>query len=90
SCVEFPSRLSDRYVEIEVLDATGLAVPAFIQPHTDDGGAAGVQICGQTQEPFKVVPGFEIVVWLNSLSASLPCAGVATTGVVKATFSNRP
>jgi hypothetical protein len=90
SCIEFPTLPTDRYVEIEIVDATGLPVPAFIQPHTDDGDAPGVQICGQTEEPFPVVPGFEIIVWLNSVSASLPCAGLATTGVVKAVFSNRP
>ncbi len=88
SCVLAPAGLNERYASIEIVDASGLPVPAFVGPHDDD--PAGKPICGTTSKPIPITPGIEVEVVLNAFDPAVPCAGVATTGMVKFTFTKRP
>ena len=84
ACVEFPVGFNEKFVSISISDASGLPVPAFVQPHDDSG--RGVQICGKSEQPIRIIPGLEIVVWLNSHSLRSPCPGAPSTGTVEAVF----
>lgn len=88
-CVDFPLRsLRERFVEIEVTDATGLPVPGFLAWGEDP--SEWVPFCGKTVKPLPT-RGTVATVWLYPYSAiNLPfCAGTATTGTVTATFLRR-
>lgn len=89
SCADFPTYLSESSVAIEIADASGLPVPAYVEPHTHDG-RWGQYFCGTTTEPMPIVPGVEVTVWLNAVDPTKPpCPGSATTGTVRAIFTSR-
>ncbi len=87
SCVLVPALGNERFVSIEIVDASGLPVPAFVGPHDDD--PSGQPICGTTTEPVPITSGIEAEVVLNALDPAVPCAGIATSGTVKLTFLKR-
>jgi len=88
SCILVPAGLNERFVSVEIVDATGLEVSASVGPHDDVPG--GEPICGATTEPVPITPGVEVEVMLNELDPSHVCPGLATTGVVKLTLTSRP
>jgi hypothetical protein len=85
-CVTFVARPVERFVSIEIVDTTGLPVPAFIQWDEEDNLDKLVPFCGKTKKPL-LIRG-TVTVWLYPYrSPNLPmCAGTATTGEVTATF----
>ncbi|HEX2241630.1 MAG TPA: hypothetical protein VHJ82_10895 [Actinomycetota bacterium] len=87
SCILVPALGNENFVSIEIVDASGLPVPAFVGPHDDD--PSGEPICGTTSQPVPIIGGIEAEVVLNAFDPAAPCAGVATTGVVKLTFFRR-
>jgi hypothetical protein len=96
SCVFVEPLPGERYVSIEIVDDLGLPVYAsVIQDTSGDGNYLAVDdetvnICGQTEEPLKIEPS-TVTVWVWRFPAAPPpCPGIASSGVVKTTFSAKP
>lgn len=86
-CVAFPTTPTERFLELEIVDATGLPAPAWVvQEDSDTGGP----VCGKTDKPMRIARGVEIFIWIYPYMLSPLCPGVSTTGTVKATLSNLP
>lgn len=86
-CARFELRPSDRYIDIEVLDAHGLPVYAVVW---GPGGNEVGDLCGTTDHPIPS-PGGYIDVWpTKGTCHDTPHPSVATTGEITATFSRRP
>lgn len=86
-CVVLTARPTEFLVGVKVEDKLGLPVPGAVNTESDF-----VQFCGRTTKPVSVEPGTEILVWVFATTGpgtGAPCAGTATQGVIKATFSNR-
>jgi hypothetical protein len=92
-CVELSTRKSEHSVRISIKDQSGQPVYASVTQDkaTGDGVHMTVpvgDICGKTTKPLKIQGGYPIDVFLwEGPGADPPCAGVATQGTVKATFS---
>lgn len=94
-CVSFGAPAATLvYATVEVTDASGLPVPGNIsqpdqpavgnvQPETEKG-----TFCGKTAEPILIDPSYSVDVWIGTQDPT--CAGTATTGTVKITFSSKP
>lgn len=81
-CLSFLSQDGEKYVSLEVADATGTPSPFLV----DTSNAA---YCGATVAPIWLNGAAEVNITMASVS--LPdCTGVATTGTISATFSNLP
>ena len=91
SCAETATSTNDKYVMIEIVDTTGLPISGGFGQEMD--GELGVEnyqaFCGKTPKPVKIEPGYPITVF-PWVAPNAGCAGVATTGTVKLTFSNLP
>ena len=86
-CVRFQAGARERYVAIQIADASGLPVAAIGAQDRDHDGYNEVEFrfCGSV-EGQKVVDG-ELIVWLPmATTANAACPGHATTGTVTATF----
>ncbi|HVF52337.1 MAG TPA: hypothetical protein VNC78_01890 [Actinomycetota bacterium] len=94
-CVHFRTRVADRFISVEIEDASGRDVYAVI---TQDGHGRGeyphTAICGRTTEPLRIQGGVpvDVFVWaevpqvlLTHCSGSGP--GLVTAGTVTMTFS---
>lgn len=79
----YPTR-SERRLTIEVHDATGLDVPAFL----DMGGEVEdwIPFCGSIEKPRPVAGEFRVLVYAYRSPNLPPCPGSATTGTVEVTF----
>ena len=93
SCGIFPTEAGEIYVTIEITDTTGLPV-GFSVGQDSDPATPGTETdlgnyCGKTDTPINFDPGYDIVVFPWFIGGP-GCPGVATTGSVKATFSNLP
>lgn len=96
SCVFMEPARGERFVSVEITDDLGLPVYAsIIQDTSGDGNYLATDddtthICGSTTEPLEIEPS-TVTVWVwQGPGAVPPCPGLASSGVVKATFSNRP
>lgn len=93
SCGDIAVGPKERWVKVEIEDATGLPV-AFHLGQDTDPDALGTEsslgdFCGTTgDEAIKIEPGYPIIVFPWAVGAS--CGAVATQGVVTATLSNLP
>jgi hypothetical protein len=97
SCVMVEPEEQDRYATVDIVDSLGLPVYAsIIQDTSGDGSWLAtddytVHICGRTTGPIEIKPGKTVTVWVwEGPGLDPPCAGVATSGVVKITLSNLP
>lgn len=86
-CVEFPVKPSERFLKLEVVDASGLPAPVWV---VQEGTTRGGPVCGRMQQPMEIAAGVTVVVWIYPHMASPLCPGLSTTGTVRATFSNLP
>ena len=88
-CAYFQSSTREAYVDIEIIDDSGKdATGAIIV----DGGE-DIVFCGSTPEPVAIEPGSRVHVTVHvgpGHGGPADCIGVATSGTVKATFSNIP
>lgn len=88
-CVVFPTTARERFVHVEIHDASGLPVQGFIalegelQPEWRP-------FCGATAEPVPIGGTVTVLVYSYTPAGLPPCLGTATTGTVAATFSNVP
>ena len=91
-CVVFPIEPGERFVSIEVADATGQDVWASVYVYGySDGTDLHEHVCGRSDGAFALSPGVEELVVITTQTtggATNPCAGPATQGTVTATFSN--
>lgn len=85
-CLTFSTRYGERYVDIEITDASGLPVPAWVG-HEGVPGVGG-EICGVTEKPIRIVPGLTLDVWIYPTIVDPLCPGTGTTGTVRAVFSS--
>jgi hypothetical protein len=92
-CATFAIGPDEAYIQLEIVDSTGLPVYGAVSQDVDgDGlGDEGFNICGSTSEPMPIQPGVEVNIFISAFpGTSPPCAGAATTGTVKAVISNLP
>lgn len=86
-CVQFLPRRGERYIHVEVRDAGGMAVYAYVNQDSTNDGISDIDgpICGRTQFPLRIVPGVPVRVFVLPTYEMCPGA-VATHGTVEATF----
>lgn len=93
-CAQIALEPKERWVKLEIEDATGLPVYALAGQDTDGDNFADVSFtfCGSTgDEPIEVEPGYEINIFISAGPGAPPaCAGVGTSGRVAAVLSNLP
>ena len=92
-CATFAIGANEKFASFEIVDSAGLPVYGSVSQDTDgDGfGDVGFNFCGKTEKPMPVEPGYAINIFISAAGGTSPaCAGAATTGVVKGTFSNLP
>lgn len=92
-CVRFAIEPGERFVSLEVADATGEDVWASVYIYGySDGTDSHEHVCGKSDSPLSIGPGVEelvVVITQTTGGATNPCAGAATQGTVTAVFSNR-
>ncbi|HEX2295363.1 MAG TPA: hypothetical protein VHN37_08655 [Actinomycetota bacterium] len=92
-CVRFPIEPGERFVTIEVTDASGQDVWASVYVYGySDGTDAHEHVCGKADAPFRLASGLEELVVVTTQTtggATNPCSGAATQGTITAVFSNR-
>lgn len=93
-CDEIPTTVTDRYVKIELKDASGLKQAGFISQGDVDGDGIGDlfgDFCGAHTEPVELLsPGANLRVSFYNGTCMDGTPSVVTTGVIVATFSNMP
>lgn len=86
-CVKFLPRRGERFIHVEVRDASGMAVYAYVNQDSTNDGVSDIDgaICGRTQFPLRIVPQVPVRVFV--LPTYTMCPGAfATHGTVEATF----
>lgn len=91
ACFEFQARDDDRYVTVDIEDASGAPVYAWVQQNVDgdpqsDGG--WTDFCASTSDPIPITPGAVVRIMLDSGT----CDGAdssPTNGTITVTFLNR-
>jgi hypothetical protein len=78
-------------MHVKVEDAAGLPVSVSVSERELGGGPLNTlgNVCGETEEPFEITPGYEIIMFPWAVGRT-SCPGVATTGYVISTFSKSP
>jgi hypothetical protein len=94
-CVELFTTKTDKHVTISITDQSGVPVYAtWGQETAPAGGYQPQQIttkgdfCGKTPKPVTITGGQRLVVYIWEGAGPSGCAGVATQGRVRATFSS--
>jgi len=93
--IEFPLLPGETYLSLDVTDASGTAVYASLSQNTNPDTPSWeifAGICGKTTEPIAVAPDLPVRVTITAgPGREVPtCAGVASSGTIKATISNLP
>lgn len=95
SCGDIATGATEKFVKMEIDDATGTAV-AFTLGQDTDPDALGTEtkhgvFCGTTgDKAIKIEPGYALIVF-PWVFGDVVCPGaVATTGTITATLSNLP
>ncbi len=92
-CVRIPIEAGERYVSLEVTDASGDDVWASVYVYGySDGTDTHEHVCGKSDAPLAIASGVEelvVVITQTTGGATNSCAGAATQGTVTAVFSNR-
>lgn len=93
-CVVFPIEPGERFVSIDVADASGDDVWASVYVYGySDGTDAHEHVCGSSEAPLALTAGLEELVVITTQTTggvTNPCPGPATQGTVTAVFSNVP
>ncbi|MDQ3963937.1 MAG: hypothetical protein M3277_08530 [Actinomycetota bacterium] len=94
--VEFGVTTTEAFVDVEITDDFGQPVIFTMSQDTEPGGTGSWEIfgtwCGGTEEPVSIAPGIAVRVSVYTMPGpnQPSCMGPATSGAVKATFSNLP
>lgn len=93
--VEFGLAAKEKFVSVEIEDASGQPVMATMSQEQDDSTPAWniiATFCGETEEAVEVLPGVPIRVSVYTIPGpDYPtCTGPASSGTITGTFSNLP
>jgi hypothetical protein len=86
-CVVLTPEGNERFIHVEVKDASGMAVYAYVNQDADGDGYSDIDgpICGQTDYPLRITPRVPVRVFI--LPAYTFCPGaIATQGTVEGIF----
>ena len=89
-CVGFGTAANERKVEVEIVDSAGTPVFASVTQdlNGDQQADTSVDICGASDGPIAIEPGFEVTVFIwEGPGASPVCPGFASSGTINMTFS---
>ncbi len=93
-CVVFPIEPGERFVSIDVADASGDDVWASVYNYGySDGTDVHEHVCGRSETPIALAQGLEelvVITTQTTAGATNPCPGPAIQGTVTAVFSNVP
>lgn len=95
SCKEVPVQKGDKFIKVEVQDASGTTVPGFISQGDVDGDTISDgygQFCGAHAEAVPLNDEFTPVgiSMYPGVCADASGGGIPTTGTIVVTFSNMP
>lgn len=85
-CIVLPVAPKERFVDVQISDASGTTAPGFVAQ--SDNPDTWTPICGGTDRPLKINPGVEVTIWVYAYRAPNlpPCAGAGTSGTVTVRF----
>lgn len=89
-CVEFPTTAKDKFVMIEVTDASGQKAGGYVSQGDTNGDGVGDlfgDFCGAHAGPVAITPGIPLKVSLYNGTCADGSPSTVTTGTVKATFT---
>jgi hypothetical protein len=93
TCIEFPLQAGEKYVKVEITDATGGSVAGSVSQGDTDGDGIGNlygQFCTAHPQPIPMEsPSAPLRVSFYA-GGSPDCVSTPTTGTIKVTFSNMP
>jgi hypothetical protein len=92
---EFAVGAKESFIDIQITDDGGQSVTATLSQDTDPSTPSWeifATICGETEEPLTIEPGVAVRVSVYTMPGpeQPTCTGPATSGTIKATFSNLP
>lgn len=90
-CAALPVAANERFISVVVEDSSGTSVYARVTQDTNGDGQAdsATPFCGTSGGKIPIEPGIAVNVFVYAAGVlPAPCPGVATSGVVKATFTN--
>lgn len=85
-CVTLPIKPTEKYLELTIEDISGLPAPVHVYEGTSSDP---IVVCGKTDTSVRITPGVAIEIWIKGFSVDPLCPGVATTGTLTATLSNK-
>ena len=93
--LDAPSAANERFLSIEIVDDAGQPVYWGLSHQDENGDGAGDIVtggCGSTETPLEIVPGYSYTITVTTgPGAEAPtCPGVATSGTIKAIFTEVP
>jgi hypothetical protein len=88
TCFGFAARPSEHFFSISVADDSGTPVSGNVKVVVSETETEDYAFCGATAQPIPLNGHTDVFIVLNDQSADSPCAGIATTGTVTATFSH--
>ena len=92
-CIEIPTTARDRYVKIQVTDASGQNVGGYVSQGDTNGDGIGDlfgDFCGKHRSPVPITPGRPLKVSVYGGTCADGSPSVVTTGTIKATFTRTP
>ena len=93
TCIEFPLQLGEKYVKVEITDASGGSVAGSVSQGDTDGDGIGNlygQFCTAHPEPIAMESPSNALRVSFYAGGSPDCVSTPTTGTIKVTFSNMP
>ena len=93
--VESSTLENENFISVEVVDGTGTDVYFGISQEDTNGDGIGEIIaggCGKTEAPIAITAGLThaVTVTMGPGAEDMSCAGVATSGTIKMTFTTVP
>ena len=90
-CVSFTTSSTERFAQFAIEDTTGQSAAGSVWQGTGTNLVLITEFCGKTEEAISIPAGEAITVTAHAgASPSNVCPGIATSGLVRATFSNLP
>jgi hypothetical protein len=92
---EFGITSKEAFIDVEIVDDGGQPVMATMSQDTDPSTTQWeifATLCGKTEEPVPIEPGIAVRVSVYTMPGPdhPTCTGPASSGVIKASFSNVP
>ena len=86
-CVRVTPRKGERFVYVEIADASGTATQGFVNQDWNGDGSSDIDglICGRTEEPIRVKPEVPIHIYVLAHLPDCPDS-YGTTGTVTTVF----